>query len=188
MRATISVSMARLPVPGSDDGKWGEILNNFLLQAHDDEGALKSGSVTGAALANGSVTAAKLHSGVKSTLDAALSQVVLDKQWVVAGPVNVAAVDVDYIVPAFISLPAGATAVITGVRARIRSGTSATLRVTLNGTPVSAIGSVTATTSGAAVSGLSVSIADGDLIAPVVDSTSGSPQNLTLQITYRVTA
>ncbi len=41
--------MARLPVPGSDDGQWGEILNEYLLQAHASDGSLKSGVV---ALAN----------------------------------------------------------------------------------------------------------------------------------------
>ena len=34
--------MARLPVPGGDDGTWGEILNDYLLEAHDESGALKS--------------------------------------------------------------------------------------------------------------------------------------------------
>ena len=33
--------MARLPTPGSDRGNWGQILNDYLLQSHDDEGLLK---------------------------------------------------------------------------------------------------------------------------------------------------
>lgn len=33
--------MARLPVPGSDEGRWGDILNNFLLQTHNSDGTLK---------------------------------------------------------------------------------------------------------------------------------------------------
>lgn len=33
--------MARLPVPGSDDGIWGDILNEFLSVELNDEGALK---------------------------------------------------------------------------------------------------------------------------------------------------
>ena len=37
--------MARLPNPGSDDGTWGQILNDFLLQAHNADGTLKPGSV-----------------------------------------------------------------------------------------------------------------------------------------------
>lgn len=34
--------MARLPIPGSDDGNWGDILNQYLLVAHDSDGTLKS--------------------------------------------------------------------------------------------------------------------------------------------------
>jgi len=32
--------MARLPIPGSDDGNWGEILNEFLLVEHQTDGTL----------------------------------------------------------------------------------------------------------------------------------------------------
>lgn len=35
--------MARLPQPGGDSGNWGVILNDYLSQAHDSGGALKSG-------------------------------------------------------------------------------------------------------------------------------------------------
>lgn len=33
--------MACLPLPGSDDGTWGNILNGFLSQAHNFDGSLK---------------------------------------------------------------------------------------------------------------------------------------------------
>lgn len=33
--------MTRLPTPGSDDGQWGNILNDFLLTEHDADGGLK---------------------------------------------------------------------------------------------------------------------------------------------------
>jgi hypothetical protein len=32
----------RLPNPGSDSGKWGDLLNNFLSVAHDTDGTLKN--------------------------------------------------------------------------------------------------------------------------------------------------
>jgi hypothetical protein len=32
--------MARLPVPGSDDGTWGDVLNTFLSVAHNTDGTL----------------------------------------------------------------------------------------------------------------------------------------------------
>lgn len=38
--------MARLPQPGSDDGRWGGILNDYLLQAHDANGSIKLDSVS----------------------------------------------------------------------------------------------------------------------------------------------
>ena len=33
--------MARLPKVGGDDGNWGDILNEFLLQAHNTDGSIK---------------------------------------------------------------------------------------------------------------------------------------------------
>lgn len=43
--------MARLPIPGSDQGEWGEILNDYLSVAHNEDGSLKpvvipAGSIT----------------------------------------------------------------------------------------------------------------------------------------------
>lgn len=52
--------MARLPVPGEDAGSWGQILNDFLSQAHSTDGSLNAGAVTPASLADGSVTQNKL--------------------------------------------------------------------------------------------------------------------------------
>lgn len=85
--------MARKPVPGSDDGQWGDILNSYLDVAHAADGALKDGSVTEAKLSqsaqtklnsssttpsDGSVTTAKLADGavtdVKVSNSAAISQ------------------------------------------------------------------------------------------------------------------
>jgi hypothetical protein len=37
--------MSRLPVPGSDDGTWGAILNDFLQGAHNADGTLKDTGV-----------------------------------------------------------------------------------------------------------------------------------------------
>lgn len=37
--------MSRLPTPGSDDGNWGEILNDFLEQSHNSDGSLKESAV-----------------------------------------------------------------------------------------------------------------------------------------------
>jgi len=34
--------MSRLPVPGKDTGQWGDILNDYLGQAHNNDGSLKT--------------------------------------------------------------------------------------------------------------------------------------------------
>ena len=52
--------MPRLPQPGADSGHWGDILNDYLKQSHDDSGKLITGSVTATTIADGAVTGAKL--------------------------------------------------------------------------------------------------------------------------------
>ncbi len=37
--------MARLPVPGGDDGTWGDVLNTFLSASHNADGSIKAGAV-----------------------------------------------------------------------------------------------------------------------------------------------
>jgi hypothetical protein len=37
--------MARLPVPGSDDGEWGDILNDYLSVAHNADGTIAAAAV-----------------------------------------------------------------------------------------------------------------------------------------------
>lgn len=52
--------MARLPVPQSDQGVWGDILNDFLSQAHATNGSIKANAVATAAIVDGAITAGKL--------------------------------------------------------------------------------------------------------------------------------
>ena len=52
--------MARLPIPGSDQGSWGQILNDYLSQSHNTDGTIKPGVVSEASL--DVATAAKLNS------------------------------------------------------------------------------------------------------------------------------
>lgn len=55
--------MARLPVPGSDDGSWGDILNTYLSVAHNSDGTLVTppiGGVTYVVAANDATAAVKL--------------------------------------------------------------------------------------------------------------------------------
>lgn len=62
--------MARLPVVGDDEGTWGDILNEYLSQAHNADGTLKAGSVGTDQIQGGSVTNAKLAGPVVHSLTA----------------------------------------------------------------------------------------------------------------------
>ena len=58
---------ARLPVPGEDEGTWGDILNKYLEAAHKADGSLKDNSVTAATLANGAVQTSGIGNGTVKT-------------------------------------------------------------------------------------------------------------------------
>lgn len=55
--------MARLPIPGSDEGTWGNVLNDFLTVSHNTDGTVKAGSIDSPALQDNAVTNAKLSAG-----------------------------------------------------------------------------------------------------------------------------
>lgn len=61
--------MARLPVPGSDDGTWGTVLNDFLSQSLDSTGSLKPGTVGASQVTDGALPQAKI-TNLTSTLAA----------------------------------------------------------------------------------------------------------------------
>lgn len=65
--------MARLPVPGNDEGQWGEILNDFLLQSHDSDGTIKADAVDAASLQDDSISGAKLQDAAVTNAKLALS-------------------------------------------------------------------------------------------------------------------
>ena len=57
--------MARLPIPGGDDGSWGQILNDYLSAAHKSDGTLKDDSIPESALS--SSVQAKLNAAAGPT-------------------------------------------------------------------------------------------------------------------------
>jgi hypothetical protein len=65
--------MARLPIPGADDGTWGDVLNEFLSVEHNDDGTQKTLDIakggTGATDAAGART--NLELGTGATADSA---------------------------------------------------------------------------------------------------------------------
>ena len=59
--------MARLPQPGGDVGNWGQILNDYLLEAHAADGSLKPAVVKASTLAPDAVTTTALSNNSVTT-------------------------------------------------------------------------------------------------------------------------
>ncbi|MDM2096409.1 glycosyl hydrolase family 28-related protein [Mycobacteroides abscessus] len=73
--------MARLPHPGGDSGTWGDVLNDYLSQAHKSDGTLKDNAVTANALAPNSVSNAAIASNAvnaTSIADGSITESLLD--------------------------------------------------------------------------------------------------------------
>lgn len=66
---------SRLPIPGADEGQWGQILNDFLSVAHAEDGRLKDGIVSTNSLVAGAVNGQAVQDGAitESKLDTALA-------------------------------------------------------------------------------------------------------------------
>lgn len=59
--------VARLPTPGSDNGNWGDILNNFLGVAHATDGTLKDAAIIAGAEQTANKGAANGYASLDST-------------------------------------------------------------------------------------------------------------------------
>lgn len=68
--------MARLPVPGEDEGVWGDVLNSFLAQAHNDDGSLKDIGVVADkyVLPDGGIPETDLADAVQTKLNAGAAE------------------------------------------------------------------------------------------------------------------
>ena len=69
--------MARLPVPGGDNNQWGDVLNDYLSQAHNTDGSLKRSAVEAANPAASSISFTPTGVVTATNLQAAMSQVEL---------------------------------------------------------------------------------------------------------------
>lgn len=62
--------MPRLPIPGSDDGTWGDILNEYLLVEHNSDGTQKTLDVSKGGTGATDATNARTNLGAISSSDA----------------------------------------------------------------------------------------------------------------------
>ena len=59
--------MSRLPTPGGDDGKWGDVLNDFLNQEHNPDGTQKTLPLTKGGTGATDATTARANLAAAST-------------------------------------------------------------------------------------------------------------------------
>lgn len=71
--------MTRLPITGSDEGKWGDILNDFLLQEHNADGSQKTIPVSKGGTGGTDAATARANLGIASTSDLAEYQAISGK-------------------------------------------------------------------------------------------------------------
>lgn len=104
----------------------------------------------------------------------------------IQGEIKVPSGDTDFIPPFFVSLATGQTGNIVKARYKINSGTSATCKITKNGSDLSGYTGISVGTTAAETTGAQA-IADNDLIGLVVTAVSAVPTNLSFTIVMEYT-
>lgn len=77
--------MARKPIPGSDEGQWGEILNSFLDVSHKPDGAIKDDIVSESNLSPAVRTKLNTASGsfAMAAVQVSSAHTAVANQWVI---------------------------------------------------------------------------------------------------------
>jgi len=60
--------MARLPIPGGDDGVWGDILNEFLSIEHNPDGTQKTLPIAKGGTGATTALAGRINLGISSSI------------------------------------------------------------------------------------------------------------------------
>ena len=121
--------MARLPIPGKDNGKWGDILNTYLGQTLDSSGHLRPNTVGGDQLIEGAVSTIHIAPGAITKSDVGLNAV--DNTADVDKPISTA---VSTALDAKVSISALDALAATHIE-NSASETAGALRATLNSIP-----------------------------------------------------
>lgn len=164
--------MATLSIPYSFEADT----NIVASEMNSNFTAVKSfvdGLSSGLNIDAGAIAASKLASYPK---------IMVPHTFVVGGPVNVASGQVDYINPFFVKVPTYQTVKLTSIRHRINTGTSATVKLQINGVDATGFTGVSVTTTAADTEATDITLSNNDVISLVVTATAGSPQNMSVTL------
>lgn len=110
------------------------------------------------------------------------------RTYAVSGLVAVPSGATNYLPPFCEPVQSGGTKTLQSVRYVVRGGTSVSFEVTQNGSVVSGLGSLSATTTVATTAaGTPPSVSDGDEFAVVVSGLSGTPDGLSVTFNFATT-
>lgn len=134
-----------------------------------------------------SITNAMLAGNIAASKLASYPKLIVPHTFTVAGPVNTPNGQIDYLVPFFVKVPSTQTVKLISARHRINSGTSATVKVQINGSDAAGFtGMVIGTTAGD-TDPADITLSNNDIVSLVVTATSGSPQNMSVSLFFEYT-
>ncbi|HSW74322.1 MAG TPA: hypothetical protein VLG16_00470 [Candidatus Saccharimonadales bacterium] len=116
--------MARLPTPGSDDGNWGTVLNDFLSVAHTATGTLQDAATIASAEQTTNKGAANGYASLDSTSKVPAVQLPGIGDYIGVRLSSMTAVDTTYT-----SIPWGSTTVTQGTSLSFDSGNPTQVKI-----------------------------------------------------------
>lgn len=107
--------------------------------------------------------------------------------WAISGEIKVPSGDTDFILPMFVFVPSGWTAVVSRCRHIINSGTSVTAKLQKNGSDLTGFTGISVTTTATTTNPADQAITDTDKLALVVTAVAGTPKNMSFSVEILLT-
>lgn len=113
-------------------------------------------------------------------------QLYQEHTFVVTGTVAVPSGATNYLPPFFAAVREGTSLKLVGCRYKIHSGTSATVKVQINGSDATGFTGLVVTTTAASTTPTAITLAHEDLVALVVTAVSGAPTHLSFTLFFEL--